>query len=405
MASEATRRISDFNSQELASMIWAHATVKVSSPKFFQAIADETMKRLLKGDLNVQDMTITIWAFASQNVASEHLFQAVATQAQTRIAEFNPQDLATTAWAFATARCSAPQLFESIATESLRNDKIKDFTSQNLANTAWAFATANVSSQNKFFETIADQTKNRLKDLNGQDIINTIWAFAAVDYRRFDLFEALTSAIVDKMTDLSEAAQSQLYLVALYGQLQQWPSSFPLFRHLDALKAAYLSGNCAPQPSQFQKDISSTLDQIGWAHTFEHETKEGLSLDLAQVDSKLAIEADGPSHYLKDVYTGAYVVNGATVFKSRLLKSFGWTVAHVSFIELHEKHKNERRDILTEKLILFSSNSDDALLDQKPKILHSNHKLPTTVVASQLLVDDDGFQKPQRRRQRKQRKS
>ena len=39
------------------------------------------------------------------------------------------------------------------------------------------------------------------------------------------------------------------------------------------------------------------LNQMGWDHTFEHETAEGFSLDLAHPESKLAVEVDGPSHY------------------------------------------------------------------------------------------------------------
>jgi len=91
------------------------------------------------------------------------------------------------------------------------------------------------------------------------------------------------------------------------------------------------------------------LEHIGWSHTFEHVTVEGLSLDLAQPDSKRAIEVDGPSHYLKDATSGEYIVNGATQFKSRLLRSFGWRVAHVAFFEF-DKSKSERRELLITKL-------------------------------------------------------
>jgi len=48
------------------------------------------------------------------------------------------------------------------------------------------------------------------------------------------------------------------------------------------------------------------MGQMGWVHTFEHETVEGFSLDLAQgsrrgraaPESKLAVEVDGPWHFL-----------------------------------------------------------------------------------------------------------
>ena len=84
-----------------------------------------------------------------------------------------------------------------------------------------------------------------------------------------------------------------------------------------------------PDPSQFQRDVSAMLTEMGWNHVFEHVTPEGISLDLADPEPKRAIEIDGSFHYLKDVATGDYVVNGSTQFKSRLLRVLGWQITHV----------------------------------------------------------------------------
>ena len=92
------------------------------------------------------------------------------------------------------------------------------------------------------------------------------------------------------------------------------------------------------------------MEQMGWVHTFEHETAEGFSLDLAQPELKLAVEVDGPSHYLKDVSSGEDVVNGATRFKSQLLRGFGWTVAHMSHLDWRNKSTPERQQLVAAKL-------------------------------------------------------
>ena len=92
------------------------------------------------------------------------------------------------------------------------------------------------------------------------------------------------------------------------------------------------------------------LKRMGWNHSFEHETAEGFSLDLAQPESKLPIEVDGPSHYLKDLSGGESVVNGATRFKTRQLRIFGWTVAHISFLDWNHKSESERRQLVAAKL-------------------------------------------------------
>ena len=43
-------------------------------------------------------------------------------------------------------------------------------------------------------------------------------------------------------------------------------------------------------------------------------------------------------------------LNGATQFKSRLLRALGWTVAHVPFFEWHERSNWERHRLLVTKL-------------------------------------------------------
>ena len=92
------------------------------------------------------------------------------------------------------------------------------------------------------------------------------------------------------------------------------------------------------------------LTELGWTHEFEHVTQEGISLDLADPETKRAIEVDGPYHYLKDVETGNYVVNGSTQFKSRLLRALGWQITHVPFFYWNNKSVQERRHLLTNHL-------------------------------------------------------
>mmetsp|Transcript_28945 Transcript_28945/g.88492 ORF Transcript_28945/g.88492 Transcript_28945/m.88492 type:complete len:98 (+) Transcript_28945:759-1052(+) len=86
---------------------------------------------------------------------------------------------------------------------------------------------------------------------------------------------------------------------------------------------------------------------MGWSHHFNHEANEGFSLDLA---SKVALEVERPSHFLLGVVSGEYVLNGAADFKSRLVRSYGWRVAHVAVFEVDDKSEPERRALLVAKL-------------------------------------------------------
>ena len=85
---------------------------------------------------------------------------------------------------------------------------------------------------------------------------------------------------------------------------------------------------------------------MGCVHTFGHETAEGFSRNLAQPESKLAVDVDGPSHVLKDMSSG----DSTTRFKMRQLRSFGWTVAHLSVLDWDHKFEPERRQLVAAKL-------------------------------------------------------
>ena len=73
--------------------------------------------------------------------------------------------------------------------------------------------------------------------------------------------------------------------------------------------------------------------RLDWNHEFQHVTQEGLSIDIANPGTKQGWLVCGPTHYLRDVATGDYVVNGPTQFKSRLLRALGWQIRHIPFFE------------------------------------------------------------------------
>ena len=308
------------------------------------AIAAAALRQL--GGFNSQNLANTVWAFAKAGVAAETLFETIAAAALRQIRDFNSQGMANTVWAFATAGVAAEILFEAIGAAALR--RIGEFNSQNLANFVWAFATTGFAAQ-ELFETIAVEALRRIAEFNAQNMANTLWAFACAGWQQNQIFRELGSALMERFDELNETDKSQLYLVTLYVQME-WPDlDIPLASQVQSLRSAYTRNE--PTPSQLQRDVSALLRELGWNHEFEHVTEEGISLDLADPETKRAIEVDGPFHYLKDVSSpGDYVVNGSTRFKSRLLRALGWQVTHVSFFEWDNKSRAERRQLLKNHL-------------------------------------------------------
>jgi hypothetical protein len=122
--------------------------------------------------------------------------------------------------------------------------------------------------------------------------------------------------------------------------------------------------------SKIQREVSSALNRIGFPHVQEHIISMAelasagvrvspkpmpiLSIDVANLEDRIAVEVDGPSHFLSiidAVYdTGGYSkltngkleyqfcwsdeqhsMNGPTLLKQRLLTLLGWKVIHLKF--------------------------------------------------------------------------
>ncbi|KAJ8601617.1 hypothetical protein CTAYLR_007255 [Chrysophaeum taylorii] len=340
IANTARLRLGEFNSQDLAETAWAFAALDVEAVGLFDAIAHTAQSRL--GDFNSQDLANTAWAFATAGVEAPGLFEAIASKARSRLGKFNSQDLANTVWAFATAGIDARELFDAVANAA--RSRLGEFTSQNLANTAWAFATASVATAG-IFDAIADTARPRLGEFNSQDLANTAWAFACSDWTKDPEFlSAIVSALMADPDALNNRQMSQLHLVSLHFDLE-WPDRrFPFSRLRRRLQTAYQGQD--PAPSLLQRDVAAALRRVGWAHVFEHVTSEGLSLDMAQPETKQAVEVDGPTHFLKRTSRESHqqrdlrghsprrvAPKGAARFKARLLRRLGWDVVHVPFFE------------------------------------------------------------------------
>ena len=88
------------------------------------------------------------------------------------------------------------------------------------------------------------------------------------------------------------------------------------------------------QLSRLQRSIAAALAtlQLGFEEEYL-EPRTGYSLDLALPSSRLAVEVDGPYHFLLPEGLGMRRPNGPTLLKRRLLAAAGWRVISVPFYE------------------------------------------------------------------------
>ena len=81
--------------------------------------------------------------------------------------------------------------------------------------------------------------------------------------------------------------------------------------------------------SRTQDQVSFVLNEIGWSHSTEHyDSESGLSLDMAQIPTKTAVEFDGPVHYFANE---PWMLTGRSKLKRRLLDLTGWEVVYIDY--------------------------------------------------------------------------
>ncbi|EOD06790.1 hypothetical protein EMIHUDRAFT_106715 [Emiliania huxleyi CCMP1516] len=148
-------------------------------------------------------------------------------------------------------------------------------------------------------------------------------------------------------------------------QLHQWQLWVSLERGADAQQHLMISESqrklcrdamqCTQAIiSRFQRSVAAALAAV-WGPGFEEEHLEprtGYSLDLALPSSRVAIEVDGPSHFLLPDGRGERKPNGPTLLKRRLLAAAGWRVISVPFDEWDGLRSASARQAYLERVVL-----------------------------------------------------
>ena len=236
----------------------------------------------------------------------------------------------------------APNLFAEIDRQA--KWIMKEGKPQNVANTAWACATLGYEAPNLFAE-IDRHLDGRLEEWNAQSITNTCYAIAILGLskefeasltklweRAIHLF-VIGQEFVDK--DFWQLAQTLIFAKANGVNLSDLPEM--MTKRMESELARLDGNNLVSKSSQ---EISKLLHEIGFHHELEvspDSTMTGgmMAIDMACKERKIAVEYDGPSHYLKALGSGVRTSteNGATKAKRRFLEQLGWNVINIDYRE------------------------------------------------------------------------
>ncbi|EJK57903.1 hypothetical protein THAOC_22012 [Thalassiosira oceanica] len=332
--------LNSFKPQDLSNTAWAFATAGVSHPELLEKdrrSRDHTAELDSLDSFNPQTLSITAWAFATAGESHPELFKKIGGHiaGQDSLDSFKPQDLSNTAWAFAKDGASHPVLFKKIGDHIARLGSLDSFKPQELSNTAWAYATARVF-HSRLFEKLTTEAVAKKDHFDEQGVSNLLWACATVDYTDERLFSALAPMIASKLgkfnlqelanfawaysvaNTLGQGLFDEGYVSALasnekefsveqLAQLHQWQlwqqeleSGIELPQSLqEKCRNSFTSASYSE--SKLQNDVVDELKATGLDLEEEVLLASGYRIDaLVKFNDgrKVAVEVDGPSHFI-----------------------------------------------------------------------------------------------------------
>jgi len=319
---------SGFNSMNCANILWACAKTNRKPDKVLKVMEAQVLVHI--DTFNSQDIANTVWAYARVGHSSPRLFDAIAHKAMDRLDDFNSQAIANTLWAYATMGHSSPKLFDSILIKAMEN--LDTFNSQAVANTVWAYASIGYKIDSIKLDAFVSKAASVLDEFKVQGIINLLWSLAVFDFKDVDAVDPLFSKITndynslaydeDDYRKLSKEELSQLHQVSLWYNKECKKDSLLPAKLRKESKLAFIANESSP--SNLQKDvlrIFESLDSLGLVVVDEEANcnQTGYSLDFVigtkNNQKDLAVEIDGPSHFMNCSPTGA------TILKRRQLSN------------------------------------------------------------------------------------
>jgi hypothetical protein len=334
---------------------------------------------------NSQEIANTMAAFATLGCAAPQLVQALLQQADRLVAQATPQELANLAWSLAVLDVYNSDAIDSNGSYNRYNDQ-----DSNDADTAIA-ASSSSSSSSQFFGALERHLNVLLEDETPQHLTKTCYAIAVLGLVR-DQHECLVqlweralqlldkAIILDADPPVSTAAASattaklfgneclhQLFQTYLFAKTQG--VDLPLTpEFITQCRQTMQSSRIV---SDLSAEVSQCLTEIGFVHdcevvpddkvTLPAGAANMLAIDFANRESKLAVELDGPSHFLKhlaapqsedDWHRVDWTENGPTRAKRRYLQQLGWTVINLNYRDYQQaKRENGVQDWLGEKVL------------------------------------------------------
>ncbi|KAG1673221.1 hypothetical protein FOA52_013101 [Chlamydomonas sp. UWO 241] len=310
----AKPQLHDFIPQALANTVWALATLGHVDGDFMAALIKAARPQLC--DFTPQALANTVWALATLGHADRDFLAALLDAAKPKLQNFMPQNLSNTAWALAVLGHTDEDFMAALLKAAL--PQLRDFNPQDLANMMWALATLG-HADGDFIAALLKAGKPQLRDFKPQALMNTAWALAVLDHADDAFMAAVLQLAADMVIGLGSQDLIQLFMCMLWLGDQHSDVVVPA-QLAAACKRAWMEERDNALPSRVQLEVLAVVRQLPGCSgaASEQASDDGLfSIDIAVQfpdGSRLAVEVDGPIHFLSNALT---LPKGATRLRAR----------------------------------------------------------------------------------------
>lgn len=302
-----------------------------------------------------------LWAVADmgQRVPTRHLKPMLAALTR-QLTTADPQHISNSLLACVAFRYLPIQLLAALEQQHHLERFLAEACPQALSNTAYAFGQlghANEAVLTRLLQQALCMLEQDSSGFVSQDLCNLAWAVAVLDMQQhLPAVLQLVQACDDLWAGLSVFPEELKQLHQVHIWLQRLPqhheglSAVLSVHQLAECKASWQQQRCssaAATVSQLQQQVFDSLQQLPssmWhtAPAMEQVSSDGnFSIDIAAVTAagvKLAIEVDGPTHFVSPGNWGMKL-NGPTQFRNRMLAGQGYTVVSVPYREWQQELK------------------------------------------------------------------